>query len=305
VLWFSRLAAARYLDHKGGALAVLDQHDLTSQLWHLMRRGAPQAWVRLFAMVNGYLVERYERRVYPRFDVSVSVSETERSLTQQRVLKGASSPVLITAPNGVDIDTYTPADPKHQATIRDLVLIGTMNQRRNVDAAIYFATEIFPQLAAQFQSLRFVIVGKDPTGDVLNLGSLPGVLVTGAVPDVRPYLEGAEVVVAPFRFGSGVKHKVPIAMAMRKAIVSTPNGVQGLEVIHGEHLMIADTPADFAKCVATLLRDPELRAALGIRARQLAVERYSWDGIASALVAQVETIRLNRSGLIGSFSAFG
>lgn len=291
VLWFSRLATARYLDDKGGALAVLDQHDLTSQLWRLMRTSAPQRWVRLFATVNGYLVERCERRIYPRFDVSVSVSDAERDLTRKHVLDGASSPVLITAPNGVDIDVYTPAASTRSGASRDVVLTGTMNHRRNVDAAVYFATEIFPQLALQFETLRFVVVGKDPSREVLDLGRMPGVLVTGAVPDVRPYLEAAEVVVAPFRFGSGVKHKVPIAMAMEKAIVSTRNGVQGLDVVHGRHLMIADTPADFAEHVATLLRTPELGAALGLEARRLAVERYSWDGIAAALVAEVEAIR--------------
>src|SRR5919106_2362463 len=128
VLWFSRLAAARYLTDKGGALAVLDQHDLTSQLWRLVRKGAPQAWVRLFAIANGYLIERYERRLYPRFDVSVSVSETERSMTRQRVLRGAGSPVLITAANGVDIDVYTPGTSSHDGASRDLVLTGTMSQ---------------------------------------------------------------------------------------------------------------------------------------------------------------------------------
>ena len=85
-----------------------------------------------------------------------------------------------------------------------------------------------------------------------------------------------------------------MAMAMGKAIVSSPNGVQGLDVVHGQHLMIADTPADFARCVTVLLRNPELRAALGLNARQLAVERYSWDGIVSSLVEDVEEIRLRR-----------
>jgi glycosyltransferase involved in cell wall biosynthesis len=169
-----------------------------------------------------------------------------------------------------------------------------MNQRRNVDAAVYFATEIFPTLAAQFENLRFMVVGRDPTDAVRELGRRPGVLVTGAVPDVRPYLAQAEVVVAPFRFGSGVKHKVPIAMAMRKAIVASSNGVQGLDVRHGEHVMLADTAGDFGAQVATLLRDRKLRQVLGANARELAVARYGWDTIVAALVAEVEAIRQGR-----------
>lgn len=296
VLWFSRLAAARYMDDKVGAIAVLDQHDLSSQLWRLMRRGAPQAWVRLFAAVNGYLVERCERRIYPRFDVAISVSEAERVLTRERIVRGAAAPALITAPNGVDVEFFAPAEPAGPSTTLDLVLTGTMNQLRNVDAAIYFATEIFPRLAPQFENLRFLIVGREPTREVRELRRIPGVTVTGAVPDVRPYLARAAVAVAPYRFGSGVKHKVPIAMAMRKAIVSSTNGVQGIDVVHGEHVMIADTPADFARHVASLLEDGDLRKALGTKARQLALERYSWNGIVAALVAEVETIRHGRAG---------
>lgn len=291
VLWFSRLAAARYLGDKGGALAVLDQHDLSSQLWRLMQRGAPEAWVRLFAAVNGWLVERYERRIYPKFDVAVSVSEAERLLTRQRIVGDGGGPVLITSPNGVDLEYFAPPAPSGPIATRDLVLTGTMNQRRNVDAAVHFANEVFPRLATRFESLRFVVVGKDPSSDVLELRRIPGVVVTGSVPDVRPYLQQAEVVVAPYRFGSGVKHKVPIAMAMRKAIVSSTNGVQGLDVVHGRHVMIADTPADFARHVAALLEDPDLRDALGVQARELAVKSYGWDGIVAALVEEIEAIR--------------
>lgn len=294
VLWFSRLAAAGYMGDKGGAIAVLDQHDLSSQLWRLMRRGAPQAWVRLFAAVNGYLVERYERRIYPAFDVAVSVSEAERLLTRQRVVRDAGSPALMTAPNGVDLEYFAPAEPAGPTATRDLVLTGTMSQRRNIDAAIYFATEIFPPLRAQFEQLRFVVVGKEPTREVLELARHPGVEVTGAVPDVRPYLARAEVVVAPYRFGSGVKHKMPIAMAMRKAIVGSTNAVQGLDVVHGRHVMIADTPADFIAYVAALLRDAEFRETLGLEAQQLASERYGWNGIVATLVADLEAVRLGR-----------
>jgi sugar transferase (PEP-CTERM/EpsH1 system associated) len=292
VLWFSRLAAARYyLGDGDSALAVLDQHDLSSQLWHLMRAGAPQAWVRLFARVNGWLVERYERRLYRRFNVAVSVSEAERLLTRERIVRNGDGPTLLTAPNGVDLDFFTPAAPAPAGATRDLVLTGTMSHRRNIDAALYFANEIFPALAAEFERLRFVVVGKEPAREVLELGRRPGIAVTGPVADVRPWIARAEVIVAPYRFGSGVKHKLPIGMAMRKAIVSSSNGVQGLDIVHGRHALIADTAADFAAQVATLLRNQELREELGTRARQLAVEKYGWDGIVAGLVAEVEALR--------------
>ena len=135
------------------------------------------------------------------------------------------------------------------------------------------------------------MVGRDPTDEVRALGRLPGVLVTGAVPDVRPYLARAEVVVAPLSLGSGVKHKVPIAMAMRKAIVSSSNGVQGLDVVHGEHAMIADTPGDFAAHVAALL-------ATARSAKRSAARRASWRwrGTAGTASSRRWSRRSKRSG---------
>ena len=285
VMWFSRLAAAQYLDDKGRAMTVLDQHDLSSRMWQLMEENAGQLGVRTFASINRRLVERFERSIYRRFDVVISTSERERLLTEAAGLGSAGT--VIAAPNGVDTDYFRPVPALPSANC-DLVLTGSMDQTRNIDAAVVFANEVFPRLQPSFPDLRFVIVGRNPAAAVSDLQRRRGVVVTGTVADVRPYLGQAAVVVAPYRFGSGMKHKLPIAMAMGKAVVASSNAIQGLDVVDGRHLLVADTPDAAAEQVARLLHQPDLRNALGAAAHEFVCERYSWDAIVAQLLEDLE-----------------
>jgi len=106
-------------------------------------------------------------------------------------------------------------------------------------------------------------------------------VVTGAVDDIRPYLGKAAVCVVPLRSGSGTRIKIFEAMAMGKAVVSTTMGAEGLPVRHDENIVLADEPADFARQVVQLLRDPQRRAQLGRTARQLVEENYGWPSVAA------------------------
>ncbi|MBO0796378.1 MAG: glycosyltransferase, partial [Ktedonobacteraceae bacterium] len=118
-----------------------------------------------------------------------------------------------------------------------------------------------------------------------SLGELPGVTVVGSVPDVRPYLARAAVALAPLRIGSGTRLKILEALAMRKAVVSTSLGYEGLAaLVPGQHLLIADQPADFAENVVELLCHPEKRAALGMAGRALVETCYSWERCGESLL---------------------
>lgn len=290
VVMCSRLAGAQYWPRFAGALSILDQHDLSRYLWETTIAAAPQWWVRLFSKLNQQLVVRYENEVYRRFDACVSVSERERDLTSTFAPPEMQ---LLVAPNGVDTEYFKP-QPDRPVESTSVVMSGTMSERRNVDGAVWFCTEILPALRDRFPSLTFRIVGRDPVPAVRRLGTQEGVVVTGSVPDVRPYLASAAVVVAPYRFGSGVKHKIPIAMCMGKAIVATNNSCQGLPAQNNSHLLIADRPAEFAEAVERLLTDSGLRDELGRNARSLVLARYNWDDIAAGLEeAFSESLRLH------------
>jgi hypothetical protein len=139
------------------------------------------------------------------------------------------------------------------------LFVGTMSYRPNVDAVQYFVEEIFPCLRHTHPNVQFVIVGRDPTPDVKKLGKVPGVIVTGSVPDVHPFLAGAAVAVAPFRIAQGVQNKVLEALVCGVPVVLTSKPAHGISDPAKQFLIIADNPADFAASVRSVLDDPLIR----------------------------------------------
>lgn len=140
-----------------------------------------------------------------------------------------------------------------------VLFVGQMDYRPNIDAVAYFAEEILPLVQREHPDVRFVIAGRNPTGHVRRLARKPGVVVTGAVPAVEPYLFGASAFVAPFRIAQGIQNKILEALAARKPIVSTRRSAEAIGAKHGETLLIADSTAEFAEAVVRLLRDPGFR----------------------------------------------
>jgi glycosyltransferase involved in cell wall biosynthesis len=136
-----------------------------------------------------------------------------------------------------------------------------------------------PILRKTFPDVRLKIVGQKPSYRVSSLAQNQGVVVTGAVEDVRPFISEAAVYVVPLRMGSGTRLKILEAMAMGKAIVSTRRGAEGIECLDGRELILADTPDEFATSIGTLLQSEARRKELGGNARRLVEEKYEWKQI--------------------------
>jgi glycosyltransferase involved in cell wall biosynthesis len=180
-------------------------------------------------------------------------------------------------PNGVDLDVFRAALPSGTPT--SIVFSGSMAFPPNVDAANWFAENVWPSLADRYPDLKWYIVGANPSAKVRRLERLRNVVVTGFVRDIREFLEQCHVVVAPMVTGSGIKNKVLEAMACGRAVVSTPLGAEGVEVVPGRDIEIARTPSEFVSKIRALLDDPERAIALGRAARGLVESRYSWDHV--------------------------
>ncbi len=238
----------------------------------------------LYSLIQWRKLRRFEARVCQAVDHVIAVSEADR-LALQRLVPGLN-PIVI--PNGVDLNHYSPSLdlPPADLSRPALVFTGKMDFRPNVDAAIWFAEQVLPRIRAEFPGAAFAIVGRDPHPLVRRLSQLPGVLVTGYVPDDRPYFSAADVYVVPLRVGGGTRLKVLSAMAMGKAIVSTSLGCEGLGVKHGQEVLLGDTPEDFAGHTIQLLRDAGLRQELGRHARRFVEAHYAW----SALVPRLEQL---------------
>ncbi len=218
-------------------------------------------------------MQRFEREALRRFTSTVAVSERDAAFF--RANHGAAS--VATIPTGVDLDFFAwhaPAavDEAHPPTV---VFTGSMDWDANVDGIRHFLAEAWPLIQAERPDARFVIVGRKPPAALLEQArALRGVTCTGFVDDVRPHVHAAHAFVIPLRVGGGTRIKAFEAMAMGCPVVSTSIGIEGLDVTPGEHFLLRDDPADQARAVLDLLRDPALQRGLSQRARRCVEERF-------------------------------
>jgi len=248
------------------AALVLDEHDIVYELLYRMAQTEQSPLRRLYNRVEYAKVRRDEIGAWRTVDGCLTTSPREERIIRQLA---PSTPVLV-APNGVDVDYFSPGDEAIDPNA--LVMTGFMKTRPNIDGALYFVNEILPRIRAVRPQMMVYLVGAAPPEEIKRLAS-DHVVVTDAVPDVRPYVRRAAVFVVPLRMGGGTRLKVLEALSMNKAMVSTSLGCEGIDVEHGEHLLIADDAEEFAKAVLALCDDPVLATRLASRGRERVLSR--------------------------------
>lgn len=260
------------------APTVLTHHNIESMLMERRAQVENRPLARQYLQRETAKLRSYELRTAPRFDVNIVVSRNDEQTLASRV-PGVRTAVV---PNGVDVDYFTPDGTEEMPA---LIYTGGMNMFANRDAVDYFLAEIWPLIRQVLPETRFFVVGQDPTREVLAYAARdPHVVVTGYVADIRPYVRNSSVYVVPLRVGGGTRLKVLDAMAMGKAMVSTSIGCEGIDARPDEHMVIADTPGDFARATIALLGDRARRAVLGRAARSLVERRYAWPVIGDLLL---------------------
>jgi sugar transferase (PEP-CTERM/EpsH1 system associated) len=265
---------APYVEPFAGVPAVLDMVDVDSAKWAQYARFAPLPLRPVYAL-EARRLQAYEASLAGRFDRIVLATGNET-----RLLKTfAPDARAATIPNGVDAEHFRPLElPK--AKKPTLVFTGQMDYFANVDGMVHFAREVFPRLRDWFPDLELLIVGRSPATAVRALGEIPGVHVTGAVGDVRPFLDRAWIFVAPLRIAQGVQNKVLEAMAMGLPVVCSDRVLAGLSeggFRHGRDLLAASTDEGLEQCLVALLEDAEARGRLAECARQRLAASYRWS----------------------------
>lgn len=228
--------------------------------------------------VKSLLMRNWEARLVGGFDQAITVSTADRELLLRQ---GTRTPVTVVE-NGVDCSQYMPL-PEPPDT-PELLFVGTMGYRPNLDAAEFLLQDIFPRIAARVPQVRVSIVGHGGREKLAQWVGHDAVDVTGSVADVRPYYGRASVVVAPLRAGGGTRLKILEAMALGRPVVCTRKASEGLNAEDGRHLLLADDPAAFAEATCRLLATPDLRASLVRAARQRVERRYDWRFLAGRLL---------------------
>ncbi|MCO6452757.1 MAG: glycosyltransferase [Caldilineales bacterium] len=265
---------------------IYDAHNAET----LLQRRAFQADVRrparwpaaLYSVIQVQKLQRYERKLLLAVAGVAAVSEPDAG----ELAALAPGIWVEVVSNGVDLDAYDPdgefANPYlHPGP--NLVFTGKMDFRPNIDAVLWFAERVLPQLHATNLDLHFWVVGKNPHARLDSLRSRPDITITGSVPDIHPYIAHADLYVVPLLAGGGTRLKLLEAMAMARPIVSTRLGADGFPVTDAEQLALADTPAEFRARCEQLLRQPGEAAALGRRGRAFVEANYGWDAIVPRL----------------------
>jgi len=272
---------------RGLKKTVMDMVDVDSDKWtqYASAQAWPMSW--LYAR-EGEKLAAWEARVAQDFDATLLVSDEEAKLLQQRAPLARHK--IGAFENGVDAGYFSPERDypnPYAPSVSPVVFTGAMDYWPNIDAVTWFADRIFPAIREKMPAAQFTIVGSRPTQAVLALARQPGVVVTGAVPDVRPYLAHAACCVAPLRIARGVQNKVLEAMAMARPVVVSPQAAEGIRARAGQEFVLAADEAEFA--AAVLAQMQSRNRAMGEAARALILTHYDWDRNLSVVDGLFET----------------
>ncbi len=277
--------------HDLGVPTLLFQHNVEAAIWERHADVASHPVKKAYMREQWRRMRAWERDECRRFDHVIAVSEADRDVFRNDY--GVTS--VSDVPTGVDTDFFRPSGAVSLQP-HEIAFTGSMDWMPNEDGIAWFVREILPLVRREVPDASLSIVGRNPAPGVRALADEANrVVVTGTVPDIRPYLERAGAIIVPLRVGGGTRLKIFEAMAMERPIVSTTIGAEGLPYTDGTDIRIADDSAGFAAAVVQLLRDPALGATIGAAAARQVREQFGWQRVteqfAAACAATVEQVR--------------
>lgn len=266
---------------------VLTAIDVESQKAQRNNQLAARQVDQIVGRLEATKLARWERLWVQRSGACIAMSEVDAA-----ALRGmAPTTSVFVVPNGVDSGFFAPPDAPTREPL-DLLFLGNLGYAPNTDAAMYFVREVFPAIQAAIKDVCLRLVGPNAPPDIVRLGDLPGVQYVGFVPDVRRELWRAAISVVPLRSGGGTRLKILESLAAGCCVVSTTVGAEGLDLIDGREIVIADGSDAFAAAVTQLLREPERRSKMA-QAGRVAAQRYDWEQIAPMLESVYGFVQAN------------
>lgn len=286
-------AVARYIvRNRTYPLRVIGYLDIDSDKWnqYALKSSFPMSWI---YRREGKLLFDWEQKIAAACDIGYFVTQAETADFRARAPEVADR--VATISNGVDSDYFDPAvelDSPYPKHLLPLCFTGAMDYKPNIEAVTDFVKHIFPLILQKHPRAAFWIVGSKPSPEVQRLADDNQIFVTGRVPDVRPYLKYAKVVVSPIRIARGLQNKVLEGMAMEKTVVGTPECLHGIHATPEKQLLQGASPIEFAEQCGRVLDGLNL----GKAARQCVLEGYSWHACLSPLRSWIEE-GIDRSNL--------
>jgi len=274
-------SVAQYVVQAREVPKILDFGDMDSQKWLEYAQYKP------FPLSLGYRLEaakleRAERQLAGCFDLCTATTFAEWQ-TLESYRTGVATDWF---PNGVDADYFKPGPEAHD--VDTLCFVGRMDYYPNQECMFDFCANVMPALRARRPGLKLLIVGADPIPAVTRLGDLPGVTVTGSVPDVRPYLQGSALMVAPLNIARGTQNKILEAMASGVPVVTSAVAAGGVDAKDKEHFLVASTRDQYVDAILGVIENPGERQRLANAGRQRMLSHHAWDRSMRRLDAIVE-----------------
>ena len=292
-------SVAPYVSRHKGTPKILDFGDMDSQKWLEYARSKP------FPLSAGYWLEgrklvAEEQRLARRFDLCTATTRAEWE-TLEGYRSGTPTDWF---PNGVDSEFFAPTGKPYDPDT--ISFVGRMDYYPNQECMFDFCAETWPLIRARRPAAKLLIVGADPSPAVRKLGELPGIEVTGSVPDVRPFVHRSALMVAPLNIARGTQNKILEAMAMGVPVVTSDIAAGGVDAVAGEHFLVARNRAECAEAVLSVMADSVLRARLSAAGRSRMLSNHSWprsmqrlDGIIERCLSVAADRNHLRDGEVG------
>ncbi|MAO64145.1 MAG: hypothetical protein CL666_04030 [Balneola sp.] len=257
--------------YKNPAIKIIDAHNVEYDNFKRMAK-VKNPFKKLFYHLEAYKFYKEETAVCAQQDAIFATSERDISIFDQT--EPDVKKYLV--PNGVDTNYFQPSTT--QPVPHSMVFVGMMKYVPNDDGITWFLDEVFPKILEKIPDATITIVGKNPSPSLLSRGS-KNIIVTGFVEDTRPYIENAAAFVVPLRMGGGTRLKIMEALAVKIPMVTTSIGCEGIDVVNGESILIADEPHEFAEKVIELFTDPKQAEYLTNKGYELVKSKYRWESI--------------------------
>ena len=286
-----------------GVRAVVDLVDVDSQKWlDYARAGgpfSPKAWLH---RVEGRRLRTLEQSLPGRVHAVTLVSQPEADLYHSFCPQGGA----VTLPNGVDLDYFQPdllesrlqAAPPRPVEPESCIFVGALDYRPNVDGISWFCTHVWPQVVRVRPAAKLYLVGRRPAPAVRQLAAMAGIELIGQVADVRPYVAKSAVVIAPLQMGRGIQNKVLEALAMGKAVIGSPESLEGISTDRSSCVLEADSPGEWLMGLSKLWDDDERRAALGAAGRFFVERHHEWQRCLEPLLELLIQDEMSSSSVI-------
>jgi glycosyltransferase involved in cell wall biosynthesis len=276
------LDMAANIDFSLPAPKVLLAHEIETTLWRQRFESAHGMVLRAYYNYETKRMAGFETQMCNKFDLVLTASERSKELLESELKVRVPVEVIET---GVDCSYFRP-DNNSAVTPRRLVFTGSLDLLSNIDGLLWFAAEVYPGIKKEYPDVTLDIIGPDPSSEIRALAQKDrSIRVTGWVDDVRPYIASAEAFIVPLRTPGGTRVKIYEAMGMKKPVVSTGYGAEGLPVAHRTHLLIADSAVEFTNAVTELFDKAAEREAIAENGWRMVNENYDWSKMAARLVA--------------------